>query len=351
MTKATKRVIIVAVAFVVMAAIVLGMVAALTNGSTGGYNTTENGGMIMGESEGNGVALTSSVIAPEDYAANGVSALAESAYTVTATITPSNAVDKTVDWSVSWVNAESEFATGKTVTDYVTVTPESDGALTATVECKQAFGEQIVLTVSSRVVSGVSATCNIDYSKRITLVNYSYGSSDDLLKYSFEDPATSFEYVGGNYTAFNNELGITPIYSVYTIEDTFTYSYFVTFSESFVNAMRDQGFDTYDFDVAYNFNNLSKDYSSASDALFGVLVLKDSDAQSVVADKVFGSSGAYNKFSSAMRSLEGETLFTLNIICEGERSSFSGYCNFSAAISLYDINPSNISLDNSSIVF
>ena len=57
-----------------------------------------NGGAVVGESTGNGVKVMSTKIAKEDYAANGISPLAETAYTLTATITPSNATIQDVDW-------------------------------------------------------------------------------------------------------------------------------------------------------------------------------------------------------------------------------------------------------------
>ena len=40
-----------------------------------------NGGAVVGESTGNGVKVMSTKIAKEDYAANGISPLAETAYT------------------------------------------------------------------------------------------------------------------------------------------------------------------------------------------------------------------------------------------------------------------------------
>ena len=126
----------------------------------------DNGGAVVGESTGNGVKLMTAKIAKEDYAANGISPLAETAYTLTATITPSNATIQDVDWSVSFVNNSSAWATGKTVTDYVTVTPTEDGALTANVECLQAFGEQIKVTVTSREISSVKADYTVDYRQK-----------------------------------------------------------------------------------------------------------------------------------------------------------------------------------------
>ena len=126
----------------------------------------DEGGMEINESEEQGLSLMSASISPEDFADYGVSPLAESAYTVTATVTPELAVNKAVDWSVSWKNASSSWATGKTVTDYVTVTPTSDGALTASVACIKEFAEQIIVTATSRDNSDAKGTCTVDYRQK-----------------------------------------------------------------------------------------------------------------------------------------------------------------------------------------
>lgn len=87
--------------------------------------------------------------------------------TLTATISPETADNKAVDWSVAFVNPSSSWANGKKVTDYVTVLPSSDGALTATVNCLKAFGEQIIITVTSRANPKAKAECTLDYARRI----------------------------------------------------------------------------------------------------------------------------------------------------------------------------------------
>lgn len=89
--------------------------------------------------------------------------------TVTATVTPDEAANKLVDWSVSFKNASSTWAKNKTVTDYVTVTPTSDGALSAKVTCKEAFGEQIILTCASRAYPDVTASCTIDFKRSVAI--------------------------------------------------------------------------------------------------------------------------------------------------------------------------------------
>lgn len=75
-----------------------------------------DGGMLVGEAEGSGISLMSAEIAAADYAEYGVSAQAENAFTLTATLTPADSFDKTVDWSVRWQNSNSSWAKGKTGT-------------------------------------------------------------------------------------------------------------------------------------------------------------------------------------------------------------------------------------------
>ena len=138
----------------------------------------ENGGMVIpDESAGTGMKLMSMKIAPENYAEYGISPMADTAYQLTATITPDNATNKAVDWTIAFVNPASEWATGKTVTDYVTVTPTADGALTANVECIKDFGEQVRVTVTSRDNTAVKANATVDYTQKLQSVKSTFGST------------------------------------------------------------------------------------------------------------------------------------------------------------------------------
>lgn len=172
------------------------------------------GGMIVGETEEQGISLMSAKIAPEDYEEYGISTMAESAYTLTATIIPESADNKAVDWSAEWVDASSEWATGKNVNDYVTVTPESDGALKASLQGLKAFGEQIKVVVTSRSNPNASAECILDYARRITDYRLStevgknvYGTlidfdEDELLidfaPVSYDEAIAGLEYYDGS---------------------------------------------------------------------------------------------------------------------------------------------------------
>ena len=134
------------------------------------------GGVIISESEGSGMQLTATKLSSSEYAENGVSAIAESAYILTASVTPSDAGNKAVDWAIGFKNANAAWASGKTVTDYVTVTPMSEGSLTARVECKAAFGTQIVVKATSRDNAEASATCTADYQQRFLGYGFWFGN-------------------------------------------------------------------------------------------------------------------------------------------------------------------------------
>ena len=196
--------------------------------------TADNGGAIIGESVGSGVKVMSAKIAPENYAANGVSAQAETAYTLTATVLPEKASNKAVDWTVSFVNPSSAWATGKTVTDYVTVTPTADGALTANVECLQAFGEQIKVTVTSRSNADATATCLVDYAERVS--GYTLTLSNGGVTISSSDP----EYtVTGNSSVSISKGEYTK--TVGTVEENFTGTYVIRGNASFAANMSSIG--------------------------------------------------------------------------------------------------------------
>ncbi len=166
-------------------------------------NKNDKGDLDFEQSETNGVSLTYMKIAEADYEQYGINPLAQTAYTVTATITPANAANKKVDWSLTFSNTNSAWSTGKKVTDYVTVTPASDGALTATVQCKAAFGDKVNLVVKSRENAMATATVSIGYRQRIESwdvtinnVKFTTGSSSSV-KLDFSQsfsvvPAASF---------------------------------------------------------------------------------------------------------------------------------------------------------------
>lgn len=132
--------------------------------------------------DGEGNALDEAGVHPMPanlvFAKSAMSTAAETppqTITLNATIKPENAGNKTVDWKAEFVNPSSAWATGKTVSDYISVTATADGSTTATVSCKAAFGEQIRITVTSRSNPRATAECKLDYLKRVTPASFYNG--------------------------------------------------------------------------------------------------------------------------------------------------------------------------------
>lgn len=164
------------IAFTLIAVLLLGLISTWVVMSNDDTEKPADGGteqaMIV-DGDGNTLQSGKTYAMPARmvYAASTASATSvqeEVGITLTATVKPETAGNKAVDWTVSFVNANSTWAKGKNASQYVSVTPASDGATTATVRFLRAFGEQIKITVTSRVNSKASAECILDCARRIT---------------------------------------------------------------------------------------------------------------------------------------------------------------------------------------
>lgn len=179
---------------------------------------------------------------------------AKDGITLKATIDPDTAANQNVDWSVSFVNPSSSWASGKTVTDYVTVTPTSDGALTATVQCLKAFGEQIKITVKSRANEYATAECTVDYARRITdFTFYSFPDNQQAPGFGKDEILVDMVIPSADDLFSSDEIVITELKSV------------VLFATGDPEV---EGFDIYDEDIArtYQFSDYTiKDCKIATD--------------------------------------------------------------------------------------
>ena len=195
---------------------------------------TEGGMAMLPESNGQGMRLLSTRILRPQFEEEGINPLAESAQQLTAVVTPADAEDKVVDWSIEWNNASSTWAKDKTVTDYVTVTPTSNGALTANVTCLQAFAEKIVVKVTLHSDTGLYATATVDYEKRVLGFDFSYKTSgiDWSMTTANLNPVVDFpvmkaadgDFFHENWYelyAENARISIVPHYSIYTVDKSY----------------------------------------------------------------------------------------------------------------------------------
>lgn len=188
----------------------------------------DSGGAVIGEAQENGIQMMKTAIPVEEYAVYGVSEQAEKAYTITATVKPDTATNKKVNWSLSFANAESAWAKGKNVADYVTVSASGTTNNVAVLTCMKAFGEQILLTATSDDDSAKSAVCTVDYAQKVTNATLSFGSltveNNGTLSPKFQIAADTAG--PGGKAVFDYDTA-----DVYTLADTFTVSYDIGYED------------------------------------------------------------------------------------------------------------------------
>ena len=176
-------------------------------GNGGDEDTTKpSGGELINPTENNGISLTAEKIAVEDYAEYGIDTHANTAYTITATVN-ADAVDKSVVGAIGWQNASSEWANGKDLSEFATLTQTEKYGLNFTLTVKQAFGEPITVKVMALSDSTVFGTCRVDYLKELK-------SFTATLNPSLNSASTARLYVGNK----KNAMQITPTYYTGTLE-------------------------------------------------------------------------------------------------------------------------------------
>lgn len=304
----------------------------------------EGGGAVITEGEGNGIKLMSVKISPENYAEYGISPLADTAYQLTATIVPENATDKTVDWAIAWAvppqhsggtigdeDPGSVWAMGKTVTDYVTVTPTSDGALTANVECLKDFGAQVKVTVTSRDNSEVKANCLVDYTQKLQGVKATFGFTvltDGMTKtFDLSQSGQPIESWTFDYTT-----------SAYTIEDHYVTMVTLSFSEEGVSALES----AIGAEFTWENDNISGGMPAFDKTFFDRVFVTADGAVSENAEQ-------YNKLVAALSS--GVTLFEAEVFTAGDYGTKTDVYEIKVVSDGLKIRVEDMELDDTNIIF
>ena len=161
---------------------------------------------------------------------------------IEAIITPSTAKNAEVDWSVEWGNNQS----GE-VTDYITVTPETDGALKATVTCKQPFTGEIVVVCVTRQ-GGYVATCTVTYAGQPTDITLTGSTQETDGAYRFGSGNT-YEYA----VEMSNPFGsVGEKFNNVTVSVTGVGQVILGYMEHFQTQNKDKWYDASDTTVEYD---------------------------------------------------------------------------------------------------
>ena len=174
-----------------------------------GIKTTEQGETVMSFSASQ-LSFTSAM----------ASSASDNSKTITASVYPTSATSR-LQWSIAWKNPNSSWASGKNISDYLAVNVSSTKS-TATVVCKQAFGEQAIVTAKC---DDLSKTISVDYTERLLSFNiYFRGSNGTSVTVSLAEGASDMtlrytgDYMFYSDADYEGDLGVD--FTAGTIEDS-----------------------------------------------------------------------------------------------------------------------------------
>lgn len=255
--------------------------------------------------------------------------------TIQATVKPDNATNKNVSWSVAFVNSASTWATGKVVTDYVTVTPQAAGSNVATVECLQPFGEQIKITVTSESNKSVKAECTLDFAKRIISAPLQMDArdyGDYHVVADFSDDALYLD-VELNQMLWWDEPH--PEYSDYTVDDEFVCTFeLVSNAETVAQLSADTGLPV----VA---SSLKEDESM--DIIYDTLL-------SALGGLEWPNTANYNILNNWLMTNTDKSLFTIKYQAVGQYSTYEAEVPIYLNAEALSVLVTSIALDQSNVV-
>lgn len=161
---------------------------------------------------------------------------------IQAIIEPSTAKNASVDWSVEWGEKQKT-----EVTDYLTVTPDADGSLSATVTCKQPFTGEIVVVCVTRQGKYV-ATCIVTYAGQPTEITLAGSTQETDGAYRF-GIGNTYEYA----IEMSNPFGaVGEKFNDISVSVTGVGQVVLGYMEHFQAQNKDKWYDTSDETVEYN---------------------------------------------------------------------------------------------------
>lgn len=124
--------------------------------------------------------------------------------TLTATISPSSAENQNVDWEIRWTDSSRT----ENISDYLTLTPKSDGALTATLTCKKSFRSVGTATVQVTARDGGAYALSI-----VTFVGNPDSASIDTSAFSTAMRGTKEVYCLNSNSSYDINVDVTNVFN------------------------------------------------------------------------------------------------------------------------------------------
>ena len=293
--------------------------------------TDENGDEIASNSP---IAMPTAMTFRSATALDGKNAAYDSV-TVTATFTPSDAELKSVVYAAEWVNPSSTWAKGKTVSDYVTVTQTEENGVTAKIQCLKDFGEQIKVTVTGTNLddTSVSASCTIDFAKRIVGGTITHGPKT----VSFADGKVNILSLSGQDYSFSTSA---TEYSAYTVDDNFTSSVVFNVSEEtkteILKVVPDAGVRSWTEDV------------TAVNTM--IIAMQCTRCYVGGMQAIMEAAKIHNALTTYYKSHEGAVVGTYTVTFEGTYSTFETEIDVIAISSALSISATDVKLNQSNVI-
>ena len=256
--------------------------------------------------------------------------------TVQASIKPDNATNKNVSWSAAFVNPESAWAKGKNVNDYITVTPQLAGSNIATVECLNAFGEQIKVTVTSESNPEAKAETTVDFAKRILKVPFDVQCFEENYSVMNKDFSMDALYlnVGLSWDLWVDEPNLE--YTDYTVEDDF-----VTTLEIYSN---EDILEQFNADTGFSVVTATLERDDSESAIYGPLLY--------TLDGVNWNVVEYsNTLNNWFKENTDKAMFTLHYKAVGQYSTYEAEIPIYVNVDELSVLVTGITLDQSTILF
>ncbi len=122
-----------------------------------------------------------------------------------------------VTFTADWKNSASAWATGKAVTDYVELTPNSTEV---TITCLEPFGEQVVITATSDYVPTVFGTVELDFLVRPEITVATETSRGFYIMNDDEDNSVGIN-IGYGVGTLKGDLSFDKSYAEFGLKDDF----------------------------------------------------------------------------------------------------------------------------------